>query len=124
MGVSVSAHLALIGVFALGMAQMLWTIRSWIGLILGGSFGLVYFFLDRVARQIVAPYRWSQSSLEKSILLVFVIVVCLQSQLPRLSRSGLGMHLYVHARNGFYLNALANRVTAAVWPIRNARETF
>ena len=47
MGVSVSAHLALIGVFALGMAQMFWTIRSWIGLILGASFGLCVFLFGQ-----------------------------------------------------------------------------
>jgi len=30
--------------------------------------------------------------------------------------------IYVHARNGFYFNTLANRFVAAVWPVKKSSE--
>jgi len=30
--------------------------------------------------------------------------------------------LYVHARNGFYFNTLANRIVAALWPVKSVAD--
>jgi hypothetical protein len=42
------------------------------------------------------------------IVLLFMAVLILQSQLPSWSASRLGRAFYVHAAQGFYLGTLAN----------------
>ncbi len=124
-GISATDQLVLTGIFVLGLAQMLCTLWSsfdgiWLaplGLILGASLGTIYFALEKGFALIVAPANGRQLSVAAPILLSFLLIVLWQANLTRLSRSQLGRRLYVHARNGFYFNTLANRLTMAVWPL-------
>jgi NAD(P)H-quinone oxidoreductase subunit 5 len=51
-----------------------------------------------------------------------VVLLQVQVQLHRYERPW--QAFYVHLFNGFYLNLVANRLVAAVWPLRaTARET-
>ncbi len=115
---------ALPGIFTLALAQMLWAFWSagpgiWqvlLGGALGVSFSAAYLALGHVAEMAVTPLKNSASWVGLPILAIFVLVAVAQTQLPRLVRTSFGRHLYVHARNGFYFNTLANRVTTALWP--------
>ena len=79
--------------------------------------------LDSSAAEItVRPLVHDSTSLAMPLLGLFAIATLAQTQLPRLAASNAGMRLFVHARNGFYINTLANRVTAAVWPPQAAKE--
>jgi NAD(P)H-quinone oxidoreductase subunit 5 len=51
-----------------------------------------------------------------------VVLLQVQVQLHRYERPW--QAFYVHLFNGFYLNLVANRLVAALWPLRaTARET-
>jgi NAD(P)H-quinone oxidoreductase subunit 5 len=114
------------GIFLLALSQMLWSFwakiqQFWqipIGLALGAIFCAVYFALDRAAGLIVKPLNQTPPILAISILALFVLVALMQINLPALSRTTFGAHLYIHARNGFYFNTLANRITATLWPVQ------
>ena len=115
----------LIGIFSLALAQMMWNVRSaagrpWsipVGLTLGVILAVTYFVLGRAAEYAVKPMRSEAGWLALPLLAVFLLVAASEAQLERVSRTSFGRNLYVHARNGFYINTLANRVTASVWPI-------
>ena len=51
---------------------------------------------------------------------VFALLFVFQSMLWRASARPLGRALYVHALNGFYVGALANRLLGRLWPNRPA----
>jgi NAD(P)H-quinone oxidoreductase subunit 5 len=114
----------LTGIFTIAMAQLFWT--SWTrmqsfwlipaGLLTGIVFSFGYFALDRLASELLMQSKVGPQWLAWPILLLFTLVALLQTQMPRLSQTTFGLHLYVHARNGFYINTLANRFTTWLWP--------
>jgi NAD(P)H-quinone oxidoreductase subunit 5 len=120
----------LIGIFSLALAQMMWSAwraadRTWpipLGLTLGVISSFIYFALGRAAEYVVKPVRSEVGWLALPLLAVFLLVTVAQAQLQRVSRTSLGRSLYVHARNGFYINTLANRITTSVWPVTVAQE--
>jgi hypothetical protein len=52
------------------------------------------------------------------VVALFGAVLVLQAQLPLWASRPWCRTLYVHARNGFYFNTLANRAVQALWPTR------
>ena len=125
-------QLALNGIFSLALAQMLWGLwsagqRVWqvpLGLAFSAMFSVAYIALERAAELIVKPSRSDASWTGLAILAVFLFVAVVQTQLPRLARTSFGTSLYVHARNGFYINTLANRITSAIWPVNVSQEVI
>ena len=49
------------------------------------------------------------------VVLLFMAVLIMQSQLPGWSATRLGRAFYVHASQAFYLGQLANRLTLAIY---------
>jgi NAD(P)H-quinone oxidoreductase subunit 5 len=123
-GSAPSDHWTLHGIFTLALAQMLWSFwsttgRAWLvprGCAAAVILSSVYHALDRIAGLVVKPWKAEAGWLGLVILVLFLIVALLQTQLPMLARTRWGKHLYVHARNGFYFNTLASRITIALWP--------
>lgn len=132
LAISPLAEPVLIGIFTLALAQMLWSVwqgvdRIWqvpLGLALGVGVTFAYFLLDRVALLAVTPLKEEPGWIGLPILAMFLFLAVGQTQLPWISRTSFGKHLYVHARNGFYFNTLANRTTAMLWPVNMAQERF
>lgn len=132
LAISPLAEPVLIGIFTLALAQMLWSVwqgvdRIWqvpLGLGLGVGVTFAYFLLDRVALLAVTPLKEEPGWIGLPILAMFLFLAVGQTQLPWISRTSFGKHLYVHARNGFYFNTLANRTTALLWPVKMAQERF
>ena len=119
----------LAGIFFIGIAQLVWNSkRGWqvpTGLLTGGGFTLVYVGLEKAAAAIVRPLETPQDQiLGLAILTLFLMTALLQSQLPLIRRTGVVSAFYVHARNGFYFNTLANRLTIALWPVQEPRENL
>ncbi|MEZ5356512.1 MAG: proton-conducting transporter membrane subunit [Bryobacteraceae bacterium] len=122
--------LALNLIFSIALAQMLWTLfgtidRGWkvpLGLIAALAMSITYFALDMVAQLVVKPTSSAANWTGVFIACILLLAAVAQSQLPRLLHSSLGLKLYVHARNGFYLNTLANRLTSTLWPIGLSKE--
>ncbi len=120
----------LIGIFSLALAQMMWSVwraadRAWsvpVGLALGVILSFAYFALARTAEFVVKPLRSELGWLALPLLAFFLFVAVAQAQLPKVSRTSFGRSFYVHARNGFYINTLANRITASVWPVTVPQE--
>lgn len=111
------------GIFFLGLAQLLWGLkpgRQMVGGVLAGvGLTALYFGLESATSAVVAPFPLRQNGVLSGVILtLFSLTALLQSQLPRTERTGALGKLYVHARNGFYFNTLANRFTTAVWPVR------
>jgi NAD(P)H-quinone oxidoreductase subunit 5 len=124
------ASVLLLGmVFTMALAYLLWNLwasshRSvlviW-GLLLGAGATTSYFTLhvvfERLLASSVAYYAPVRSPLEFGVMalvvLLFMGVLVLQSQLPSWSETRLGRSFYVHASQGFYLGAIANRLTLA-----------
>ena len=52
------------------------------------------------------------------VVLAFMLVLVLQSELPYRAATRRWRAAYVHLHNGLYLNALANRVVQRLWPAR------
>ncbi len=131
-GVSPLDEPVLLGIFTLALAQMLWSFWNvsdgvWqvaSGLALGFVVSGAYFALGRVAEVAVRPVNSGTAWIGLTILSVFMIVAIAQTQLARLTRTRFGRHLYVHARNGFYFNTLANRMTSALWPVKTSQENI
>ncbi len=126
MGVAPLDQFVLNGIFSVALAQMLWSLwgnisRVWrvpLGLAAGAILSMVYFALDRLAEVVVRPSHSNAKWTGLAILVLFFLVAVIQAELPRFARTSFGRHLYVHARNGFYFNTLANRVTIALWPAK------
>lgn len=126
LGASPLEQPVLCGIFTLALAQMLWLQwasleKVWqvpVSLAAGLVFAGAYFAWERAAEVTVRPLVHDTTTLAWPILGLFVVATLAQSQLPRLAGTGWGMRLYVHARNGFYINTLANRITAALWPLQ------
>jgi len=126
MGVAPLEQFALNGIFSLALAQMLWSLwtqvtEPWrlpLSVVVGGVLSAIYFALDRVAELVVSSAQSNTHWYGLTILLLFIIISVIQSQLPLFVGTPLGRRIYVHARNGFYFNTLANRLTTALWPVK------
>ena len=119
-------------VFMMALAYLLWNLwasshRSsligW-GLLGGAGAATAYFTLHSLFEKWLAtslvPYNPVRSPLEYGVMalviLLFMAVLILQSQLPGWSATRLGRTFYVHASQGFYLGTMANRLTIAIYP--------
>ena len=118
-------------VFMMALAYLLWNLwasshRSsligW-GLLVGAGVAAAYFALhsafEKLLSSSVASFAPSRSPIEYGVMslvvLLFMGVLILQSQLPSWSATRLGRAFYVHASQAFYLGQLANRLTVAVF---------
>ena len=119
-------------VFMMALAYLLWNLWAsshraslvgW-GLLVGGGAATAYFTLhalfDKWLASSLVTYNPVRSPLEYGVMalviLLFMAVLILQSQLPGWSATRLGRRFYVHASQGFYLGTLANRLTMALYP--------
>ncbi len=117
------------GIFFLALAQMLWgSTRRWHavhGVLAGAGLTAIYFGLETAASAVVTPvYIPHNRMLSAAILMLFLLTALLQSQLPRIQQTGAARSFYIHARNGFYLNTLANRLTMALWPVQHTERSL
>lgn len=125
-----SAAVLLGSIFMMALAYLLWNLWAsshrgvligW-GLLIGGGVATAFFVLhtafEHLLASSLAAYAPLRSPLEYGVMglivLLFMAVLVLQSQLPAWSVSPLGQKLYVHASQGFYLGTLANRLTLAL----------
>jgi NAD(P)H-quinone oxidoreductase subunit 5 len=95
----------LTAIFFIALAQLLPN-RSVVAACL---FGAAWFVLETAAKTIVQPDP--RSALP--IALLFLLVAVAQAVLPDLSRHQRVRRLYVHLRNGLYLNTIFNRAIAS-----------
>jgi NAD(P)H-quinone oxidoreductase subunit 5 len=126
--------IALGAVLVMALAHLLWSLwgQSFsprvilAGLLSGVGISLAYFALHIGFKKLLAP-ALPHVALAPSggnvVLLVAVValfgaVLLLQSQLPLWASHPWCRTLYVHARNGFYFNTLANRAVQMLWPAR------
>jgi NAD(P)H-quinone oxidoreductase subunit 5 len=63
---------------------------------------------------------WAGAALAALVLVLFLAVLLVQTEIPQWANRPFFQALYVHARNGFYLNTLANRAVAAIWPVKSS----
>src|SRR5579875_29881 len=116
-------------IFALAVAQMLWNFWSasglaWrvpAGVAIAGCVTAVYCVMERVGSAVVKPFDGHGGVAGYLTVAAFSAMALAESQLPRLASSRWLRNLWVHARNGFYLNTLANRFTMVVWPVETSR---
>jgi NAD(P)H-quinone oxidoreductase subunit 5 len=124
--------------FAMALAYALWNLWSQslnlklaaFGGIFGGVIVAVYFALHRVFGQLIGRNEWVNSQLNSwpgmvliaTLLALFLLVLVVQTELPAWTNRPFFQAIYVHARNGFYFNTLANRLVAAVWPVNKSSE--
>lgn len=120
----------LTGIFSLALAQLFCRAgaspdRAWrfpAGLAAGAVLAVAYFALERLAGLAVAPLRTESNWYGLPVLALFLLFAVVQTQVPRLAGSSFAQKLFVHARNGFYFNTLANRFTRALWPLKVPQE--
>jgi NAD(P)H-quinone oxidoreductase subunit 5 len=130
MSVNPLDSLALNLIFSIVLAQMLWTLfgttfRGWqipFGLVIAAGLSSMYFALHEVAQLVVKPANSAANWIGVVIACILLLAAVAQSQLPRILHFSLSEKLYVHARNGFYFNTLANRLTNALWATRFSKE--
>jgi NAD(P)H-quinone oxidoreductase subunit 5 len=120
--------------FAMALAYALWNLWSQsldlklaaFGGIFGGGIVAAYFALHKIFGQLIGQSEWVNSQLNSwpgivliaTLLTLFLLVLIVQTELPAWTNRPFFQAIYVHARNGFYFNTLANRLVAAVWPIK------
>lgn len=78
-----------------------------------------YFGMERSTSLLLTPVHGEASWTTVPIFGLFLVLAAVQTQLTAIAGTRQGRSLYAHARNGFYINTIANRLTASVWPIRN-----
>ncbi len=97
------------------------------GAIFGSGIVAAYFSLHKIFAGLLGSSDWVNTQLNSAagalllatLLALFLAVLVLQTELPQWANRPFFQALYVHARNGFYFNTLANRAVAAVWPVKN-----
>jgi NAD(P)H-quinone oxidoreductase subunit 5 len=125
------------GTLAMALAYALWNLWSQAfnlrfaltGAAFGGGMVAVYFSLHAIATHLLGDDEWINTQLESwpgvallaTLLALFLLVLVIQTELPEWTNRPLFRAIYVHARNGFYFNTLANRAVAARWPVTLAR---
>lgn len=116
----VSGSLGMHLLFAIALAQML---RNFTPGTVAASAGAcaVYFGLQWMAGSVVQPAA-SNTTQWVGVLYaaVFAGLSLMQVARGQLVRTKIAQRLYVMARNGFYINTVANRVTGWFWPTQTA----
>jgi NAD(P)H-quinone oxidoreductase subunit 5 len=123
--------------FAMALAYALWNLWSQslnltlaaFGGIIGSGIVSAYFVLHKISGWLIGQNEWINSQLNTwpgalliaTLLALFLVVLILQTELPAWTNHPFFLAIYVHARNGFYFNTLANRLVAAVWPVKSPR---
>jgi NAD(P)H-quinone oxidoreductase subunit 5 len=121
--------------FAMALAYALWNLWSRslnfalaaFGALFGGGIVAAYFSLHKIFSDLLDGNDWVNAQLDSAagivllvtLLALFFAVLVLQTELPQWANRPFIQALYVHARNGFYFNTLANRAVAALWPVKN-----
>ena len=121
--------------FAMALAYALWNLWSRslnfalaaFGALSGGGIVAAYFSLHQMFAGLLGGNDWVNSQLNSAagalllatLLALFLAVLVLQTELPQWANRPFFQALYVHARNGFYFNTLANRAVTALWPMKN-----
>jgi NAD(P)H-quinone oxidoreductase subunit 5 len=93
------------------------------GLVAAGWFGLQAGFAALMAGVLPAaagPRGGLTLAIAVTIVIVFALVMVLQSRFVRPGASRTARALYVHVANGLYVNTLANRLVLRLWPTRAA----
>ena len=122
------------GTFTMALAYALWNLWSQspnLKLAVGGSicagvFATIYFSLHKLFGQLLGQDAWSNALLNSwpgaaliaTLLGLFLLVLVIQTEIPVWADRPFFQACYVHARNGFYVNTLANRLVSTVWPIK------
>jgi NAD(P)H-quinone oxidoreductase subunit 5 len=95
------------------------------GLAMAAAVSVAYFALHIGFKYLLAssvaqaePVRGVEGALLVLVVALFGAVLVFQEQLPTWASRPWCHALYVHARNGFYFNTLANRAVQALWPAR------
>jgi NAD(P)H-quinone oxidoreductase subunit 5 len=120
--------------FAMALAYALWNLwsrslslpLSGFGAIFGGGIVAIYFSLHKIFASLLGGDDWVNAQLNSApgivllvtLLLLFLVVLVLQTELPQWANRPFIQAFYVHARNGFYFNTLANRTVAALWSVK------
>jgi NAD(P)H-quinone oxidoreductase subunit 5 len=124
--------------FAMALAYALWNLWSQslnlklvaFGGVFGAGIVALYFALHKVFGELCGQYKWVNSELKTwpgmvlmaTLLASFLLVLVVQIELPAWTNRPFLQAIYIHARNGFYFNTLANRLVAAVWPLKQSRQ--
>ena len=120
--------------FAMALAYALWNLWSQSpdlkgalsGALFGGIFTIAYFALERIFVGLLGERAWENAHLNSwpglvllaTLLGLFLFVLVIQTELANWANRPWFQAAYVHARNGFYFNTLANRAVAALWPVK------
>ncbi|HTL72273.1 MAG TPA: proton-conducting transporter membrane subunit [bacterium] len=123
--------------FAMALAYALWNLwsqtfnlqRVAFGAVFGGAIGVVYFSLHQSVGPLLGVNEWVNAQLNSwpgmalvaLLLALFLLVLVIQTELPEWTNRPFFRAVYVHARNGFYFNTLANRA-AALWPVKTSEK--
>lgn len=126
--------LLLASAFAMAVAYALWNLwartfslqLATLGVVLGGGVVATYFALHKLFAWLIGENAWVNSQLNSgpglavlaTLLGFFLIVLLIQTELPHWANRPLFKAIYVHARNGFYFNTLANRTVTTLWPVK------
>ena len=120
--------------FTMALAYALWNV--WCHslnlklLALGAGFGAsivtAYYSQHRIFARLFGEPAWTNSQLLSwpgivllgLLLALFLLVLVIQTGLPQWSTASWLQAVYVHARNGFYFNTLANRCVTVFWPVK------
>jgi NAD(P)H-quinone oxidoreductase subunit 5 len=120
--------------FTMALAYALWNL--WCHTLnlklaaLGAGFGAgtvtAYYSLHGIFARLLGEPAWTNSQLLSwpgavligTLLALFFLVLVIQTGLPQWSNRPWLRAVYVHARNGFYFNTMANRCVAALWPVK------
>ncbi len=119
-------------VFLMSLTYLLWSLWGHSltprlvasGLLLAATVSAAYFALHLGFKAILASalpstvvhHPEGHSALLVAMVALFGALLVLQSQLPQWTSRPWFRTLYVHARNGFYINTLANRAIQTLWP--------
>jgi NAD(P)H-quinone oxidoreductase subunit 5 len=83
-----------------------------------------YFGLESIAAKVVTPAHSEAQWVGVLYAVVFAGLSVVQAAGAQLARTPLAQQIYVMARNGFYINTVANRLTAWLWPQTASREAI
>ena len=132
-----NSGLLVLGVaFSMALAYALWNFWSRFlnltlaafGVAFSGAIASAHFLLHKMFSGVLDAKDCVNSQADSpagvlllgALLVLFLAVLVLQTELPQWAGRPAFQALYVHARNGFYFNTLANRAVAALWPVKIA----
>jgi NAD(P)H-quinone oxidoreductase subunit 5 len=129
-----TGSMILASVFVMAQTHLLWSLWGQsitlrlvaFGVLLASAVSVAYFALHFAFKHLLAsslpagqPLRAGLDGvIVVAVIMLFGAALVLQSQLPIWASQPWCRALYVHARNGFYFNTLANRAIQAIWPAR------